>query len=1746
VPNWSEFGQELVNKRSRSAKVFPGEKPGEYRAIVAGKSYHYEPDGPGSGDWQDIDTSLAESTNAYTNTANRWHFALFKDYGREWPIVIKRKNAQGTYGFTLKYKPFAVGHVARDRTPTLLQTAQDSTAVVEPLVSDVGHEVTDHSVVTYPNIFSGVDLRLLNDNDYLRKEIVISESAKGNLRQAIVNQNLDPQGWFAIAVKLDLSGMGAWNFDLGTGQEKTGNIRILSPADWPERAEDAVDRFARISVRDESEETADTETRYRLINHPTHGLVLLLLVPLQWLKDSVGAVTIDPTYYSSTSDGYVDSGTQSGFNAAHGADPGDTASDNDSSLSDAMTVSKSLSQYRIYRSFFYFDTSGIDDGATINSTDLKIYGYSNADSTVHAQKGTQGASLDTDDFQAFSGSSYGSTSWATGSYNTITFNATGEGDIDKTGTTKVCCREASDYNDSDPGASKSNGCYYADDSGSNADNRDPYLDITYSTNSAPSAPTSLECEGQTNPTDVTDTTPEFSAIYQDPDTGDTATHMEIEVGTSQDGSDMWDSGWIDITNVTEGNRSQTVSYSGSSLSLGQKYYYRIRFKDDDAAEGAWSDGTDYFKLETSYTYSTKIPAQASAVGDDETSFPAALVVTDSRFATTANGGHVENTDASGGVSGSLTVPADFEVRTDPDDAATLLDFEFVDYTASSGYMELWIEIDSLSKDNDTDVYFCYGNSDVTTSQENVSGTWGNSYDGVWHVGDDFVDSVGNQDATNSGTDDVSGKIGDGQDIVSSNSDYIDLNAEGQIGSSGSFSFWFKPDWSSNDSATHALFGAATDGSNFFRGEHYNDNTWYIGFYVSSTDYRVIIDATDMPVSSGTWYLLTVTWDDTANNTYVYLDDTSEGSKTDALSTVTPSGSFYVGRYSSTYGDFVVDEIILSSVVRDANWVATSYNNQSDPTPSSTFWSALGSEQGAAVELAATAAGDAICDVTLVKVIYLDATSIGDATVTAHLTATYNLFATAVGDSTVTADADVTWRLDAEAIGDAIGTANILITRMLAGTASGEADYRAPPQVTRNLKTTAVGGSSASADADVTWRLDATAVGEADASANLYVGTVLNATCVGGSEASADIGVTFRLDATAVGDAEVSAPLQATYNLAATAVGDSEATASETVTRTVDATGVGESSASATLEVSRNLDATTVGGSVASAHLQTTYLTSATGVGDSEASADLDVTYRLDATSVGDSEASANLTVTWRLAATAVGDSVGVAALQKQKDLAATCVGDSSVSARIRIAPEVSVKTYAGHDVILYDASNVQSSRLRKWQKLNYTVRLNAPGDCEIAAHKDVTGSSDLVSDNKVEIQRRGQSVFEGKFDWENPSYGSDGVAYRTTRGANFDRLPPRNVLRNAGTAATGNPDDVMKHFARYCWGGSAAASRQLSGFSVEANSSQCPGTYHISAGPKDSAMDVISRIGKACGVDWWVDSDVSADTYTFKTGYPRRGTDKSSSIVFTVNRGNVVDYSYELDTVNKVNLVYVGGPGEAAEQTIGTYHGGAEPTGWDRREAFVRATDAELSDELAIYGSAYLDSFGSGVENVKFGVFERDGYEWPTDYDLGDLVTVYDPKFGNTVTAKIEEVSVSVDAKGIEELSLTVGKPRPSEWEKLQAGIGPYSRFNDNQAPSTPTWTGGGSAWSTTTVEDSQGNQSARLTLDWDDNTELDLGNYQVEMRQVGAGTVWETQQVSESQAVFNKLDLGGTYYVRVKAVDTAGNESGYLWFNDS
>ena len=90
---------------------------------------------------------------------------------------------------------------------------------------------------------------------------------------------------------------------------------------------------------------------------------------------------------------------------------------------------------------------------------------------------------------------------------------------------------------------------------------------TFTTNAPPTI-TGLMTENLTDPNRITSFIPYFNWTYTD-NNSDTQVAYQIQVGTTQNGSNLWDSG-----NVT--SSSTNVKYNGTSLSRSTLYYVRIR------------------------------------------------------------------------------------------------------------------------------------------------------------------------------------------------------------------------------------------------------------------------------------------------------------------------------------------------------------------------------------------------------------------------------------------------------------------------------------------------------------------------------------------------------------------------------------------------------------------------------------------------------------------------------------------------------------------------------------------------------------------------------------------------------------------------------------------------------------------------------------------------------------------------------------------------------------------------------------------------------------------------------------------------------------------------------------------------------------------------------------------------------------------------------------------------------------------
>jgi hypothetical protein len=274
------------------------------------------------------------------------------------------------------------------------------------------------------------------------------------------------------------------------------------------------------------------------------------------------------------------------------------------------------------------------------------------------------------------------------------------------------------------------------------------------------------------------------------------------------------------------------------------------------------------------------------------------------------------------------------------------------YDVSHAQLVAWIRIPTLYHDKDTIFYMYYGNSTMT-SRENPEGVWDDDYEFVLHMNQD-PSSSNISDSTANGFDFDVEALGSmtSEDLVYGQTgkaiafdgvdDYIYLpTTEGFTGPTDKFTFefWlmFPDGWSP---ASRVYLGAPATSDAKPRLTFYQTFEWLIE---TTSDTRTL-DSTTTNFNAGTWYQFTTVWDGTgAGLQRIYISGSLENDDSSPrIGTHISWNTFSIGAeddYSNGPGGSgsdnqikaTISEFRLSKVVRTAEWIATEFNNQDDPT-----------------------------------------------------------------------------------------------------------------------------------------------------------------------------------------------------------------------------------------------------------------------------------------------------------------------------------------------------------------------------------------------------------------------------------------------------------------------------------------------------------------------------------------------------------------------------------------------------------------------------------------------------------------------------------------------------------------------------------------------------------------------------------------------------------------------------------------------
>ncbi|MFN7160016.1 MAG: Ig-like domain-containing protein [Candidatus Gracilibacteria bacterium] len=145
---------------------------------------------------------------------------------------------------------------------------------------------------------------------------------------------------------------------------------------------------------------------------------------------------------------------------------------------------------------------------------------------------------------------------------------------------------------------------------------------TCSTNAAPSSPSGLYANivvetaqsGRTDPNDLSSNQIVFSAVYNDPDSTDTASKYQLQIADDNMMTNIiYDSSEADLgLSLAVGERVPDI-ITTYTFQEGQQYYWRIKFYDNTGTEGAYSSISSFAYVDLISPFASSVPPDADTL-----------------------------------------------------------------------------------------------------------------------------------------------------------------------------------------------------------------------------------------------------------------------------------------------------------------------------------------------------------------------------------------------------------------------------------------------------------------------------------------------------------------------------------------------------------------------------------------------------------------------------------------------------------------------------------------------------------------------------------------------------------------------------------------------------------------------------------------------------------------------------------------------------------------------------------------------------------------------------------------------------------------------------------------------------------------------------------------------------------------------------------------------------------------------------
>ncbi len=347
---------------------------------------------------------------------------------------------------------------------------------------------------------------------------------------------------------------------------------------------------------------------------------------------------------------------------------------------------------------------------------------------------------------------------------------------------------------------------------------------------------------------------------------------------------------------------------------------------------------------------------------------------------------------------------------------------------------------------------------------------------------------------------------------------------------------------------------------------------------------------------------------------------------------------------------------------------------------------------------------------------------------------------------------------------------------------------------------------------------------------------------------------------------------------------------------------------------------------------------------------------------------------------------------------------------------------------VYSASGTKVAEITDFVSLSYRKSVNEPGLLTFSLLGVNQVINLLASDCILVVYRRNQQLglswtpdFTGILRKWRARY-TDHEIYEATCPGIMTLLSWRIVAYKAGTAdrssfSNKKAETIMKTLVSYNAGSAATTGNgrirngAITGLSVQADGAH--GNSLTINCAYDNLLDTLQTIAAVGGGDFDL-VRTGAGTYEFRWYTGQLGTDRTASVLFALERGNMNNPVRLNDRLDERTVAIVGGQGEADARSVAV-RTGADYSASNDTEIFVDARNTSDTAGLNTKGDARLHDTRA-LRKFSYSVTQTPACAYGVHYGLGDLVRAQYQTVNEA--QKIIGITVGLEAGSAEQIAV--------------------------------------------------------------------------------------------------------------------------------